>query len=87
MSKLTGCIKTGANVHFSEYGITIEADVFRIGNCILIRTKTNQLNYDQGTDARIDLVIHNNGGREQFWREDVGVFAVPEEEINFNIEI
>jgi hypothetical protein len=88
MSKRTGCVKTGAMVHFSDHNLTISADVYRIGTCILIRTNNGQLSYDHGRgNSRIDLTIRSNGGCEEFWREDLGVFAVPEDQINFHIEI
>lgn len=78
----TGCIKTGCRVHFPNYGQVISADVFRVGNTLLIRTNPNQLegSYETRNRSDIELTVESNSGRNEFWRPDVGVIVVPEDE-------
>lgn len=90
-SKRTSCIKTGASVHFLNYGIIISADVYRVGKAIIICTHQGQLGREIASYPRnmghIDLTIRSNDGKEEFWRSDRGVFVVPEDEIKFHIKM
>jgi hypothetical protein len=76
----TGCIKTGCITHFPNYDQVLSVDVFRVGNCLVIRCHADQLNSDQGRDelSKPDLTIHSLPSGEEFWRTDLGVIVVPE---------
>jgi hypothetical protein len=77
------CVKTGARVHFYDYGQTISADVFKVGNCTIVRTHADQVGHELfstfANEERRDLTITAPmGAVNQFWRTDVGVFVVPD---------
>lgn len=72
------CIKTGARVHFLDYGYVVPADIFRVGGAIVVRTPKLAdeafPKYD-GTNATHKVASSIVG--EEFWRADLGVFVVP----------
>jgi len=76
----TGCIKTGCIVHFPQYDQILSVDVFRVSDCLVIRTQANQLGGDQGRDStrKPDLTIHSGSSGNEFWRTDLGTIVVPE---------
>ncbi len=37
------CIKTGANVYLQEYGVVRRSDLYRVGNCWLVRASSHLL--------------------------------------------
>lgn len=73
------CIKTGARVLFEEYGFVFAADLYRVGNCIVIRT-TRHRAYDQPTLLRATHVV--TLGESSFGKEASGVFVVTEDQIS-----
>lgn len=86
MSKLTGCIKTGARVHFDNYNIIISADVYRIGDCIAVVTWPGQLDREDPAgpidqNGPFDLIIRSNTDGDEYWSKDRGVFVVKEDEV------
>jgi hypothetical protein len=77
------CIKTGATVHFVDYGQVLAADIYKIANAILVRVQQKDaLRQNYGFDIDPKEATHevysNPGGANEFWREDLGVFVVPE---------
>lgn len=82
--KNVGCIKTGAIVFWPNYDFKCSADVFRVGNCIIVRTHPDQVNRGAAQDTREpDLTIASCADGDEFWRPDVGVFVVPESRVRF----
>ena len=39
------CIKTGAHVHFLEYDLTLPADLFEVGDCVVINANAGAFDY------------------------------------------
>ncbi len=76
------CIKTGARVHFTNYGQVLSADLFMVNDAIVVRVnKENALENQQGFDIAPEEATHEvtapPGGENEFWRDDLGVFVVP----------
>ena len=80
------CIKTGARVHFVEMGCIAPADLYRVENCIVIRTPgalDNCAMYEHeleghGQSLKDRPVTHTvTEGFNSFWRPDLGIFVVP----------
>jgi hypothetical protein len=73
------CIKTGARVFFPEYGVVLPADLYAIGNCILIRTNPGAITKSNGTYNAMDAThIVAAGYGDSFYRDDIGIFVVPQ---------
>lgn len=81
------CIKTGARVHFVDYGQTLPADLFQINDAILVHVNIQYaLDTNQGTidSSRATHEVKSVfGGGNEFWRDDLGVFVVPIENVKF----
>lgn len=77
----TGCIKTGCNVYFPDYSQTLSVDVYRVGNCLVIKAHQDQVGGGDGLDNTRDpeLVVRPEREGEEFWRTDLGLLVVPEE--------
>lgn len=58
---MTTCIKTGAVVHFPEWNMTHAADLYAVGNCILI--KMNYADFYASTNREVThhAVVWNTG--------------------------
>lgn len=64
------CIKTGAVVHFPEYGTTVPADLYAVDGVTIVRFLPEQWNYGDRSKA-----THIAYTREGFWRLDLGVLV------------
>lgn len=78
------CIKTGARVHFVNYGQVLAADLYRVNDAIVIRVlRPGSLELNLGTTIQLEHATHAvvapAGGQNEFWRDDLGVFVVPED--------
>lgn len=80
------CIKTGATVYMRPYDRVLCGDVYQVGNTRILRVIPSQLNQARGGKSRMridyglpDWNLSDPGLRENFWREDIGVFVVPED--------
>lgn len=75
------CVKTGAVVHFPQYGTTMSADVFRVGNSLVVKTHPGQvyLKNDYHNEEACELEINSPPSGEEFWRPEIGVFVVKDE--------
>jgi hypothetical protein len=77
------CIKTGARVHFTNYGKVLPADLFSVEGAIVVRVNRGHLLGDnqEGFDIPVSKATHDIssafGGANEFWRDDLGVFVVP----------
>ena len=76
----------GARVRYCGHDDTFVADVFKVGNCNVVRASRTPLDAPGFNDmlersamgATHHLVDYPDMG---FWRPDLGVFVVPEEQV------
>lgn len=78
------CIKTGANVFMRPYGRVLRGDVYAVGNTRILRVIPSQLAQAMAVEIPPPIdehtwVLRDPGMRSNFWREDIGVFVVPED--------
>lgn len=72
------CIKTGATVHFANYNMAVPADIFRVGDCYVIRWNVNGQVYRELEHS--DWAVAPYEDSAKVWhREDLGVTVVPKE--------
>lgn len=72
------CIKTGARVHVLDYDGLAPADLFLVGNAVLVRFGVGQrttLRY--GKDVLEHATHTLTIGHAGIWREDLGIAVVP----------
>lgn len=70
------CVYTGARVFFENYGMVVAADLFVVGDCVIIRWMPNSKRFpaDEGDVENTHQVRDLRG----CWhREDIGVTVVP----------
>lgn len=82
------CIKTGARVRFTEFeNVVLSADLFQVGDAIVIRTNPQALGNRYGKPpspfAATHAVTFPFGGQNVFQRDDIGVFVVPKNCVEF----
>lgn len=74
------CIKTGAKVHFKDYGSVVPADIYQVSGAIIVRVAPSA-KVDCPNECPALLPTHiltaPVGGEEEFWRTDLNVFVVP----------
>lgn len=80
------CIKTGAVVHMLSHDLVFSADLFKVGNARVIRANAPLVrgkNCWDPTEAlmRVTHTLGNAIASEEFWRDDLGVFVVPEDRL------
>lgn len=70
------CIKTGAYVHFMNYGYACPADIFEVADAYIIKWNTNGQSYEDIGFPK--AVSHQVTLPVSAWhREDLGVTVVP----------
>lgn len=76
----TGCIKTGCIVHFPQYDQILSVDVYRVGDCLVLKAHANQIGGDSGREVcrKPDLTISSNPFGYEFWGNDIGVIVLQE---------
>lgn len=67
------CTYTGATVEFEEYGFLAPADLYLVGDTVVIRWNPNGKTYQYGESE----VTHGARLTNSFHREDLGVTVVP----------
>ena len=72
------CIKTGCNVYFSNYGMQARADLYRVGDCYVVRWNVHSVKYVPKSSG-CDYVVLYWSNEEVWHREDLGVTVVPKE--------
>lgn len=73
------CVKTGARVHFADYGFVVAADIFKVGSAIVVRTPLfAEAEFPQFNGTNATHQVESSVVGEEFWRGDLGVFVVPE---------
>lgn len=70
------CIKTGARVLFDNYGVTVSADLYQVGNCCIVRTNPYALCEEKSNSFDATHVFDCNQS-DVFFRDDIGIFIVP----------
>jgi len=55
------CIYTGATVHFPEYGAFVVADLFLVGDCIIVQWQPDSWTYDGQVDQATHHVLIGHG--------------------------
>lgn len=77
------CIKTGARVLFADYDKIVSADLFQVDSVIIIRTQADALEDPRKHGWPRGQYTHTvespPGGENQFWRDDLGVYVVPQQ--------
>lgn len=72
------CIKTGAQVLLKNYGQTLPADIYEVGNCYVIRLNMGMWEqkaaFERETEATHAVMVWNE---DVFWRPDLGVLVIP----------
>lgn len=68
---MTNCIKTGAYLHFTEYGAYAPADLYQVGDCVVARFIG--FGHKRHLEVTHDVTI----GQAGFYREDIGILVVP----------
>jgi hypothetical protein len=77
MSSRGNCIKTGARVHFVEYGGVLAADLYLVDTAVVIRTNPGvPLHEVQGRATHTVLL-----GQEFYGNDEAGIFVVPADNI------
>lgn len=76
------CIKTGARVLFPEYSVILPADLYAVGDCIIVRTGPDWL-LNATEFARTDYthIIHGVSYDNAFSRDDLGIFVIPKDNL------
>ena len=71
------CIKTGLNVHFENYALTVRADLYRVGNCFIVRWMPEGREFKawQSGDALVSYWL----GDAVWHRAAMGVSVVPDD--------
>lgn len=79
------CIKTGAIVYFSNYGFASPADLYAVGDVIIIRWVAEGKHYCEATAYMhvVDLIAHDSA---MWHREDLGVTVVRKDMITEPME-
>lgn len=73
------CVKTGAKLYIRNYGISVVADVYQVGNTLVFRYFNNQIEYLETDDAVATHVIEFvSDSTWWFHRSDLGITVVPE---------
>lgn len=67
------CIKTGAYVRFNEYGAFSPADLFEVGDCILIQWMPAGWSFEAHREPTHQVTI----GEEGYHHDVRGVTVVP----------
>ncbi len=78
---INSCIKTGARVFFADVNQLVSADLYKVGNTLVIRTNPKQVSEEwmdgKNVAGAVDVLVDS---REQhmpaFWRPDIGVFVL-----------
>lgn len=73
------CIKTGARVYLDNYGSSAPADLFAVGECIVVRFPQA---YDEccvfdNPPTRVTHIVEVFDGNDYWWRKDLGVLVIP----------
>jgi len=71
------CIKTGARVHLENYDVIVAADLYSVGDVIIVRWTPQS--YHQATPEDLKHATHSVRlvGHDLWHRDDLGVTVVP----------
>jgi hypothetical protein len=65
------CVYTGALVRFADYGMTVRCDLYRVGDCIIVRWTKGSEDYDPEMFPHCSHVIDLRSG--DWFRNDICV--------------
>ena len=68
------CTYTGARVYFKDYGFIAPADLYSVGNTVIIRWNAEGKDYVDDPSYEHAVTIGFSG----FHRDDLGITVVPE---------
>jgi len=73
------CIKNGARVYLENYGSSAPADLFAVGNCIVVRFPRafDECCEFESPSTPITHVVEVFDGSDYYWRKDLGVLVIP----------
>lgn len=73
------CIKTGARVLLTNYGVVVPADLHRVGNTIVVHMPVGAFEAARSdADWNDDYITHEvHIGSGAFWQRSIGVLVVP----------
>lgn len=78
------CIKTGAKVLIEDLGCVVAADIYEVGDCVVIRsTIIDPDDFEPRSNGGMmptHVLSSDIRGRE-FWRGDIGVFVVTSDKL------
>lgn len=69
------CIKTGASVYFYNYAAAVRADVYKVGDCYVVRWNTQSVEYRNCQPGDWEVTFWE--GNTVWHRDDLGVSVVP----------
>jgi hypothetical protein len=79
------CIKTGARVLLECYDLVVSADLYAVGDCIIVRSNPDAVK--EHKDMRefgppthivnLNFPNYHLDGVDSFCRDDIGIFIVP----------
>lgn len=70
---MNNCIKTGARVHFYEYGMTVAADLFSVGDSLVVNFNPQSAVFEKTPEATHEVFL----GQRGFLHKEKGVAVVP----------
>lgn len=73
---MNNCIKTGARVWLIEYNETFAADLFAVGDCVVVNMNPHSLQF-----GRSEKTTHHLAVAGQFFHKDKGVIVLPSDRI------
>jgi hypothetical protein len=71
------CIKTGARVYFEDYGFIAPADIFKVGDCYIIRWNVEGKRFDAELSEATHQVDSFPYSDDWWHRDDMGVTVIP----------
>lgn len=75
------CIKTGARVYFENYSFMVSADLYQVGDAIIIRWMPRSQNYIAEEHMKMEGATHTVAyiiNSDIWWhRDDIGVTVIP----------
>lgn len=73
---MNNCIKTGARVRITNYNITVPADLFEVGDCVVVNMNPGVFEY--GHELSLEAT-HEVMCVKGFLHKDKGVCVIPKE--------
>lgn len=75
------CYKTGAQVYFQNYGYSVPADLYSVGNTVVIRFNAEGRVWKALDNSVSHIVAQIDNSDDWFMREDLGICVVHDAEV------